>query len=149
MNNKRIIANNKKAFHDYFIDERFEAGIELKGTEVKSLRNGRASLKEAYIDIRNGEAFIYQMNIPPYEQGNIYNVDSVRNRKLLLHKKEINKLFNQKQRQGYTIIPLSLYFNNGKVKLELALAKGKKIYDKRKAIAEKETKRRIERNLRY
>ncbi len=149
MENKRIIANNKKAFHDYFIEDRFEAGLELKGTEVKSLRNGRASIKESYVDIKNGEAFIYEMHIPPYEHGNIYNVDPKRTRKLLLHKKEINKLIGSKQRKGYTIVPLSLYFINGKAKIEIALAKGKKLYDKRKAIAEKEAKRRIDRSLRY
>ena len=149
MDNKRIIANNKKAFHEYFIEERYEAGIELKGTEVKSLRNGRASIKEAYVDVRNGEVFIYEMHIPPYEQGNIHNVDPKRVRKLLLHKKEINRLIGQKQRKGYTIVPLSLYFSNGKAKLEIALAKGKKLYDKRKTIAEKEAKRRIDRSLRY
>lgn len=143
------IANNKKAFHDYFIEDRLEAGIELKGTEVKSLRQGKASLKESYINIKNGEAFIYQMNISPYEQGNIFNVDPLRARKLLLHKKEIKKLELQKNKEGYTIIPLSLYFKDGKVKLEIATAKGKKLYDKRHSIAEKDAKRRMDRAKRY
>ena len=146
---ERLIANNKKAFHDYFIEDRFEAGIELKGTEVKSLRKGRASIKEAYVDIRNGEAFVYEMHIPPYENGNIYNVDSKRTRKLLLHKKEINRLMGLKERKGYTIVPLSIYFKNGKAKLEIASAKGKKVYDKRQALKEKAIKRDIQRNVRY
>ncbi len=146
---KRVIANNKKAFHDYFIEDRFEAGIELKGTEVKSLRKGRASIKEAYVDIRNGEAFVYEMHIPPYENGNIYNVEPKRTRKLLLHKKEINRLMGLKERKGYTIVPLSIYFKNGKAKLEIASAKGKKVYDKRQALKEKAIKRDIQRNVRY
>lgn len=147
MDNIKTIARNKKARHDYFIEETIECGIELKGTEVKSLRQGRASLKEAFADIKNGEVFVYQMNITPYEFGNINNVDPLRPRKLLLHKKEITKLFNQKSRDGYTLVPLSLYFKNGKVKLELAVAKGKKLYDKRHSIAERDAKRRADRYL--
>lgn len=147
MDNIKTIARNKKARHEYFIDETLECGIELKGTEVKSLRQGRASLKEAFADIKNGEVYVYQMNITPYEFGNINNVDPLRPRKLLLHKKEITKLFNQKSRDGYTLIPLSLYFKNGKVKLELAVAKGKKLYDKRHSIAERDAKRRADRYL--
>ena len=145
---KKIIANNKKARHDYFIEETYECGIALSGTEVKSLRQGKASLKESYADIRNGEVFVFQMNISPYEKGNIYNKDPLRPRKLLLHKSEIRKLIGLKQREGYTLIPLSLYFIRGKVKLELALAKGKKLYDKRHTLAEKDAKRRIQRNMR-
>lgn len=148
MDNIKMIARNKKARHDYFIEDTIECGIELKGTEVKSLRQGRASLKESFADIKNGEAFVYQMNIPNYSFGNINNVDPLRTRKLLLHKKEINKLFGQKSKEGYTLVPLSLYFKNGKVKLELALAKGKKLYDKRNSIKEKENKRKAERYLR-
>lgn len=146
--NKKIIANNKKARHDYFIEETTECGLVLAGTEVKSIRQGKVSLKESYADIRNGECFIYQMNISPYEQGNIYNKDPLRPRKLLLHKREIQKLERLKQREGYTLVPLSLYFTKGKVKLELALAKGKKLYDKRHSIAEKDAKRRMERAVR-
>ncbi|MGI6109535.1 MAG: SsrA-binding protein SmpB [Eubacteriaceae bacterium] len=144
----KTIARNKKATHDYFIEEKYECGIELSGTEVKSLRQGKASLKEAYADIRDGEIFVFQMNISPYEQGNIFNKDPLRTRKLLMHRQEINKLSGLKQREGYTLVPLSLYFKNGKVKLELALAKGKKIYDKRQSIAKKDADRRMKRDLR-
>ncbi|MDD4690648.1 MAG: SsrA-binding protein SmpB [Eubacterium aggregans] len=145
---KKNIANNKKARHDYFIEETYECGIALYGTEVKSLRQGKVSLKESYADIRDGEVFVFQMNISPYEQGNIYNKDPLRPRKLLLHKSEIRKLIGLKQRDGYTLVPLSLYFSRGKVKLELALAKGKKLYDKRHTIAEKDAKRRMQRSIR-
>lgn len=145
MDNIKIIARNKKALHDYFIEDKIECGIQLLGPEVKSLRQGRASLKEAYADIKNNEAFIYEMNIPNYEFGNRYNEDPKRVRKLLLHKKEIQKLAAQKQRQGYTLVPLSLYFKNGKVKLELALAKGKKLYDKRQSLKDKDIKKKIDR----
>ncbi|MEG1432627.1 MULTISPECIES: SsrA-binding protein SmpB [Eubacterium] len=145
---KKNIANNKKARHDYFIEETYECGIALFGTEVKSLRQGKVSLKESYADIRDGEVFVFQMNISPYEQGNIYNKDPLRPRKLLLHKSEIRKLIGLKQRDGYTLVPLSLYFSRGKVKLELALAKGKKLYDKRHTIAEKDAKRRMQRSIR-
>ncbi|MGL4546524.1 SsrA-binding protein SmpB [Eubacterium aggregans] len=145
---KKNIANNKKARHDYFIEETYECGIALYGTEVKSLRQGKVSLKESYADIRDGEVFVFQMNISPYEQGNIYNKDPLRPRKLLLHKSEIRKLIGLKQRDGYTLVPLSLYFSRGKVKLELALAKGKKLYDKRHTIAEKDAKRRMQCSIR-
>lgn len=144
----KIIAKNKKARHDYFIEETYECGLVLAGTEVKSLRLGKVSLKESYADIYNGEVYIYQMNITPYEQGNIHNVDPLRPRKLLMHKQEIRKLIGLKQREGYTLVPLSIYFKANRVKLELALAKGKKLYDKRHTIAEKDAKRRIQRNLR-
>jgi SsrA-binding protein len=145
---RKLIANNKKARHDYFIEETYECGLVLSGTEVKSLRQGKVSLKESYADIRDGEVYVYQMNISPYEQGNIYNKDPLRVRKLLLHKQEIRKLIGLTQREGYTLVPLTLYFSKGRVKMELALAKGKKLYDKRHTIAEKDSKRRIQRGLR-
>ena len=145
---KKIIAKNKKAHHDYFVEDTYECGISLSGTEVKSLRQGKVSLKESYADIREGEVFVLQMNISPYEQGNIYNKDPLRVRKLLLHKQEIRKLIGLTKRDGYTLVPLSLYFLKGRVKLELALCKGKKTYDKRHTIAEKDAKRRIERSIR-
>lgn len=145
----KVIAKNKKARHDYFIEETYECGIVLAGTEVKSLRQGKASLKESHADINDGEIFIYQMNITPYEQGNIYNKDPMRARKLLLHKQQIRKLIGLKQREGYTLVPLSIYFKNGRVKVELALAKGKKLYDKRHTIAERDANRRIQKNLRH
>lgn len=144
----KMIARNKKAYHDYFIEDKIECGLVLTGTEVKSLRQGKASLKESYADIRGGEAYVYQMNITPYEHGNIYNADPLRVRKLLLHKKEIARLFGKKQQAGYTLVPLSLYFKNGRVKLELALAKGKKLYDKRESMKEKDAKRDAARALR-
>lgn len=144
----KVIARNKKATHDYFIEEKYECGIELVGTEVKSLRQGKVSLKESYADIKDGELYVYQMNISPYEQGNIFNVDPLRPRKLLMHKAEIRKLFGLKQQKGYTLVPLSLYFKNGKVKLELALARGKKLYDKRATIAKKDADRKMQRELR-
>ena len=140
---KKIIVNNRKARHDYFIEDVYECGIALVGTEVKSLRQGKASIKESYADIKDGEVYLYQMNISPYEQGSYFNVDPLRPRKLLLHKQEIRKLIGLKQREGYTLIPLNLYFTKGKVKVELALAKGKKLYDKRHALAEKDARRSI------
>ena len=145
----KVIAKNKKARHDYFIEETYECGIVLAGTEVKSLRQGKASLKESHADIKDGEVYVYQMNITPYEHGNIYTKDPMRPRKLLLHKQQIRKLIGLKQREGYTLVPLSLYFKNGRVKLELALAKGKKLYDKRHTIAERDANRRIQKNLRH
>ena len=145
----KVIAKNKKARHDYFIEETYECGIVLAGTEVKSLRQGKASLKESHADIKDGEVYVYQMNITPYEHGNIYNKDPLRPRTLLLHKQQIRKLIGLKQREGYTLVPLSLYFKNGRVKLELALAKGKKLYDKRHTIAERDANRRIQKNLRH
>jgi SsrA-binding protein len=144
----KIVAKNRKARHDYFIDDTYECGLVLTGTEVKSLRQGKASLKESFADFRDGELWVYQMNIAPYEQGNIYNQDPLRVRKLLLHKRELRRLIGLKQRDGYTLVPLSLYFKNGRVKLELALAKGKKLYDKRHSIAERDANRRIQKSIR-
>lgn len=144
----KIIAKNRKARHDYFIEDTYECGLVLTGTEVKSLRQGKASLKESFSDFRDGELWVYQMNIAPYEQGNIYNKDPLRVRKLLLHKRELRRLIGLKQRDGYTLVPLSLYFKNGRVKLELALAKGKKLYDKRHSIAERDANRRIQKSIR-
>ena len=143
----RLIANNKKAYHDYFIDETYEAGIALVGTEVKSLRMGKCSIKEAYISMVNGEALIYGMNISPYEKGNIFNKDPLRPRKLLLHKKEIQKLYGASTRQGYTIVPLQVYFKGSLVKVEFGLARGKKLYDKREDIAKKDQRRESERDF--
>ena len=143
----KLVANNKKAYHDYFIEEKYEAGLELFGTEVKSLRMGKCSIKEAYIDIKNGEAFVRGMNISPYEKGNIFNRDPVRVRKLLLHKPEIRKLDAASQQQGYTIVPLQVYFKNGRAKIEVGLAKGKKLYDKRATVAKKDAKREAQREF--
>lgn len=137
----RLIANNKKAFHDYFIEDTYEAGIELVGTEVKSLRQGQCSIKEAFVGIDHGEVYVYRMNIPPYEKGNIFNKDPLRTRKLLLHKSEINKLIGQSQEKGYTIVPTKVYFKDSLVKVEIALARGKKLYDKRQDIAKKDQSR--------
>ncbi|NMA83999.1 MAG: SsrA-binding protein SmpB [Epulopiscium sp.] len=143
----KLIAQNKKAWHDYFIEEKFEAGIALHGTEVKSLRQGKCSLKESFIRILDGEAFVYNMHISPYEQGNIFNKDPLRTRKLLLHKREINKLQGAVSAQGYTIVPLKVYLKGSLVKLELGLAKGKKLYDKRQDIAKKDQRREAERQF--
>ncbi|MDI3537132.1 MAG: SsrA-binding protein [Eubacteriaceae bacterium] len=146
--NIKIVAQNKKARHDFFIEDTYEVGLVLSGTEVKSIRQGKVSLKESYADIRNGEVFILQMHINPYEQGNIYNKDPLRTRKLLLHKREIRKLIGLTQREGYALVPLKLYFKDGKVKMELALAKGKKNYDKRHSIAERDANRRMQKSIR-
>ena len=127
----KLVANNKKAYHDYFIEEKYEAGLVLHGTEVKSLRMGKCSIKEAFIRIENGEVFIYGMHISPYEKGNIFNKDPLRVRKLLLHKSQIQKLIGNSAEKGYTIVPLQVYFSNGRAKIEIGLAKGKKLYDKR------------------
>nr|MCR4843072.1 SsrA-binding protein SmpB [Eubacterium sp.] len=140
------IANNKKAYHDYFIEEKYEAGIELFGTEVKSLRLGKCSIKEAYVQIENGQAFICGMHIPPYEQGNIFNKDPLRQRRLLLHKSEILKLAGKIKEKGYTIMPLQVYFKDSYAKVEIGLARGKKLYDKRADIAAKDQKRAAERD---
>jgi len=140
-NNEKLIAQNKKAYHDYFIDETFQAGISLSGTEVKSLRAGRCNLKESYIRIDGGEAFIEGMHISPYSHGNIFNLDPVRRRRLLLHKREINKLRAAITQEGCTIVPLKIYFSRSYVKLDIALAKGKKLYDKREALAKKTQER--------
>ena len=144
---EKLIANNKKAYHDYFIEETFEAGISLAGTEVKSLRMGRCNIKEAYVKQEGGEMFIYGMHISPYEKGNIFNREPLRTRKLLLHRREIRKLDQQVARQGYTIVPLRVYFKNSLVKVEIGLAKGKKLYDKRETIAKKDMKREAEREF--
>ena len=143
----KLISNNKKAYHDYFIDEKYEAGIELHGTEVKSLRMGKCSIKEAFVRIENGEAFIYGMNISPYEKGNIFNKDPLRIKKLLLHKVEIRKLGGKMSEKGYTIVPLQVYFKDGKAKVEIGLARGKKLYDKREDIAKKDLRRETEREF--
>ena len=143
----KLIANNKKAFHDYFIEEKYEAGLVLHGTEVKSLRMGKCSIKEAFIRIENGEVFIYGMHISPYEKGNIFNKDPLRVRKLLLHKSQIQKLIGNSAEKGYTIVPLQVYFSNGRAKIEIGLAKGKKLYDKRQDIAKKDQKREAEKEL--
>ena len=142
----KLIANNKKAYHDYFIEEKYEAGIELFGTEIKSLRMGKCSIKEAFVGIDKGECFVYGMNISPYEKGNIFNKDPLRTRKLLLHKSEINKLSGRIAEQGYTLMPLQVYLKGSLVKVEIGLAKGKKLYDKREAIAEKDARREAERD---
>ena len=139
------IAKNRKAWHDFFIEETFEAGIELSGTEVKSIRLGRMNLKDSYITIEHGEAFVNGMHISPYDKGNIFNRDPMRKRRLLLHKREINKLHAAIMQQGYAIVPLKAYFKQGLLKLEIALAKGKKLYDKRAALAQKDAQRSIER----
>lgn len=141
------VANNKKAYHDYFIEEKFECGIVLHGTEVKSLRMGKCSIKEAYIRIENGEVFAYGCNISPYEMGNIFNKDPLRPKKLLLHGFEIRKLDSAVTRDGYTIVPLQVYFKDGRAKMEIALAKGKKLYDKRADIAKKDQRREHEREF--
>ena len=142
---KKLISSNKKAFHDYFIDEKMEAGIELFGTEVKSVRAGTVNLKDSYVSLRTGEAILIGMHISPYEQGNIFNRDPLRDRRLLLHKKEIMRLIGKTKEKGYSLIPLSVYFLGSKVKVELGLARGKKSYDKREAIAERDTKRSMDR----
>lgn len=142
--NVKLIANNKKAFHDYFIEEKYEAGISLAGTEVKSLRQGKCSIKESFIRIEKGEVFIYGMHISPYEKGNIFNKDPLRVKKLLLHKYEINKMAGKIAEKGYTLVPLQVYFRGSLVKVEIGLAKGKKLYDKRQDIAKKDQKREAE-----
>ena len=137
----KLIANNKKAYYDYFIDEKYEAGLVLHGTEVKSLRQGKCSIKEAYIQIINGEVFVINMNITPYEKGNIFNKDPLRPKKLLLHQSVINKLEGQTSQKGFTIVPLQVYLSKGRVKMEIGLARGKKLYDKRDSIAKKDQQR--------
>ncbi|MCC3355958.1 SsrA-binding protein SmpB [Bacillus sp. REN16] len=144
----KVIAQNKKANHDYFIEETYETGIVLQGTEIKSLRNGRANLKDSYARVHNGEMFLYNLHISPYEQGNRYNHDPLRTRKLLLHKKEINKLIGLTKEEGYALVPIKIYLKNGYAKLLLGLGKGKKKYDKREDLKKKEAKRDIERAFR-
>lgn len=143
----KLIANNKKAFHDYFIEEQYECGIVLVGTEVKSLRMGKCSIKEAWVRIDKGELWIMGMNISPYEKGNIFNVDPMRVRKLLVHRSEINKLDARVAREGYTLVPLDVYFSKGRAKVKIGLAKGKKNYDKRETIAKKDRAREAERDF--
>ncbi len=143
----KLIANNKKAYHDYFILEKYEAGIELFGTEVKSIRMGKCSIKEAYVEIRDGEMLIVGMHVAPYEKGNIFNKDPLRTRKLLLHKSEIRKLGQRIREKGFTLMPLQVYFKGSLVKVEVGLAKGKKLYDKRDDIAKKDAKREAERDF--
>ena len=145
--NRNSLAENRKARHDYFVEETMEAGIELVGTEVKSIRGGKCNLKDCYADVRNGEIFILNMHISPYEQGNIFNVDPLRERKLLLHKEQIGRLAGLVSRDGYTLVPLSLYLKNGRVKVALGICKGKKNYDKRDSMLETAAKRDIERQM--
>ena len=144
-NSVKIIAQNKKAYHDYFVDEKYEAGIELFGTEVKSIRQGRVNVKESYCDIKDSEVFVVGMHISPYEQGNVFNKDPLRPKKLLLHKKEILKLFGLVSQKGYTLVPLQIYLKNSKVKVEIGLCRGKKLYDKRDDMARNDAKRDMER----
>lgn len=144
---QKLIANNKKAYHDFFIDETYEAGIALHGTEVKSMRMGKCSIKEAFIRIENGEVFVYGMHVSPYEKGNIFNKDPLRVKKLLMHKYEINKLQGKIREKGFTLVPLQVYFREGKVKVEIGLARGKKLYDKRQDIAKKDQRRENERDF--
>ena len=143
----KVITQNKKAWHDYFIDEKYEAGIELYGTEVKSIRAGGVNLKDAYCDIKDGEIFVKGMHISPYEQGNIFNKDPLRDKKLLMHKREIMKLQGLVQQKGYTLIPLSLYFSGSHVKVEVGLCRGKKLYDKRDSDAARQASRDIDRHM--
>lgn len=144
----KIIAQNKKAYHDYFVDEKYEAGVELFGTEVKSIRAGRVNLKESYCDIKNGEVFVIGMHISPYEQGNIFNKDPMRPKKLLLHKREILKLFGLVSQKGYALVPLQIYLLGSRVKMEIGLCRGKKLYDKREDMARNDAKRDMERAFR-
>ena len=143
----KLVANNKKAYHDYFIDEKYETGIELAGTEVKSIRMGKCSIKEAFVRIDKGEVWVYGMNINPYEKGNIFNKDPLRPKKLLMHKSEIRKLVGKIAEQGYTLVPVEVYFKGSLVKVQIALAKGKKLYDKRQDIARKDMRREAERDF--
>jgi len=143
----KLIANNKKAFHDYFIEDTYEAGISLAGTEVKSLRMGKCSIKESFVRVENGEVYIYGMHISPYEKGNIFNKDPLRVRKLLIHRYEINKIEAQLKEKGLTLVPLKVYFKDSLVKVEIGMARGKKLYDKRQDIAKKDQRREAERDF--
>ena len=143
----KLIANNKKAYHDYFIEEKYECGIELYGTEIKSIRQGKCSVKEAYVSIDHGEAFVEGMNISPYEKGNIFNKDPLRRRKLLLHKAQIMKLDQSVAQKGYTIVPLSVYLKGGRCKVEIGLARAKHTYDKREDLKRKDARREAERDF--
>lgn len=145
--NAKILASNRKARHEYFIEDTIEAGLVLKGTEVKSIRQGKINIQEGYAIVENGEIYVYSMHISPYEQGNIHNVDPIRKRKLLLHKREIRRLNSFIMQKGYTLIPLSVYLKNGLVKIELAIARGKKLYDKREVIAKRDAERRMEQHM--
>ncbi len=147
-NTEKTVAQNKKAYHDYFVEETYEAGLELYGTEVKSIREGRVNLKDSWCNIKDGEIFANGMHISPYEKGNIFNRDPLRPKRLLMHKREINKLFGLMKQQGYAIIPLSVYFVRGRAKLKIGLCKGKKLYDKREDAAKKAASRDIERAFR-
>ena len=149
MANIKLIANNKKARHDYFIEDTYEAGIVLHGTEVKSLRQGHCSIKEAFVRVDNGEVIVYGMHISPYEKGNIFNKDPLRPKKLMLHKQEINKLIGKIKEKGLTLVPLQVYFKGGLVKVEIGLARGKKLYDKRDDIAKRDVKREHEREFKH
>ena len=142
------VASNRKAFHDYFIEDKYEAGIELAGTEVKSIRLGAVNLRDAFCSVKDGEMFLYGMHISPYEKGNIFNKDPRRPRRLLMHKREIMRLFGRIKQDGYSLIPLSVYFKGPRVKLEIGLAKGKKLYDKREAAAQRDAKREMDRAMR-
>lgn len=144
---RKLVANNKKAYHDYFIEETYEAGIVLHGTEVKSMRLGKCSIKESFIRIEDGEVFVYGMHVSPYEKGNIFNKDPLRVKKLLMHRAEINKIAGKITVKGYTLVPLQVYFSKGKVKVEIGLARGKKLYDKRETIAKKDARRESEREF--
>lgn len=143
---QKLIANNKKAYHDYFIDETYEAGVALHGTEVKSMRMGKCSIKESFIRIENGEVYVYGMHVSPYEKGNIFNKDPLRVRKLLLHRSEINKINGKIAEKGFTMVPLKVYLKGSLVKVEIGLARGKKLYDKRQDIAKKDQRREVERD---
>ena len=143
----KLVANNKKAYHDYFIDETYEAGIVLHGTEVKSMRMGKCSIKESFVGVDNGEVYVYGMHVSPYEKGNIFNKDPLRIKKLLLHKVQINKLAGKLAEKGYTLVPLQVYFKEGKAKVEIGLARGKKLYDKRQDIAKKDQRREAEKEF--
>ena len=146
-NNFKLVANNKKAFHDYFIDDKYETGIELYGTEVKSIRMGKCSIKEAFVRIENGQVYVYGMHISPYEMGNIFNRDPLRQRKLLMHRKEIDRLVSKIKEKGFTLVPLQVYLKGSLVKVEIGLARGKKLYDKREDLAKKDARREMERGF--
>ena len=146
-NNFKLVANNKKAFHDYFIDDKYETGIELYGTEVKSIRMGKCSIKEAFVRIENGQVYVYGMHISPYEKGNIFNRDPLRQRKLLMHRKEIDRLVSKIKEKGFTLVPLQVYLKGSLVKVEIGLARGKNLYDKREDLAKKDARREIERGF--
>ena len=146
-NNFKLVANNKKAFHDYFIDDKYERGIELYGTEVKSIRMGKCSIKEAFVRIENGQVYVYGMHISPYGKGNIFNRDPLRQRKLLMHRKEIDRLVSKIKEKGFTLVPLQVYLKGSLVKVEIGLARGKKLYDKREDLAKKDARREIERGF--